>query len=172
MTPFKNSYSHNESSDAQETGRNGIVRMEPNFRHFRLVRDALPFMDPHPPQRYEPLRIDYGLIRQIYQIRLMARRVQPEILLFRFIRAPFGSLGGGSSRSLLRRQRMSLVPFFNLYKIWSVTLVVVRDRLTDWEEDVTRISGLIIRRSSDRSPRTRVWFDSGATVLSFIVVWN
>ena len=33
-------------------------------------------------------------------------------------------------------------------------------------------SGLIIRRTSDRLSHNRIWFDSGATVLSFVIVWD
>ena len=171
MAPRPNSYSPDESADAKQ-----ICRNDPALRQalvpYRVAVDRPSTDTPALPMHsLNLLGTGHEAIRRILWIRRAMRRAELDMTIFSFIRAPFGAFGWGSSRRLQRRRSMPILPHTHLYQVWSVSLIVVRNRRPDWGVDVTCVSGLVIRRTSDRS-RYSFWFDSEATAMSFIIVWD
>ena len=169
MVPKPNSYSSDESEDARQ-----LCRDDPTPRQalvpFRRVVDAPPIRPEIPLHSINLLDAGYEVLHHIYGFRSYVR--QTDVILIGFIRAPFGAFGWRSSRRLLRRRSMPTVLYTHLYQVWSISLVVVRDLRPDWRAEVTCVSGLVIRRASDRWSRYSFWLDGEGISVSFVIVWD
>ena len=173
MVPSPNSYSSDESADARRICRDDpdpIPRRE--LVPFRVVVDAPPTTPVLPLHSINLLDTGYEVLHHIYEYRSYVRQMVPDVILIGFVRAPFGAFGWRSSRRLLRRRNMPIVPYIHLYRVWLISLVVVRDLRPDWRAEVTCVSGLVIRRPSNRWSRYSFWLGGEGISVNFVIVWD
>ena len=173
MVPRPNSYPSDESTDARRICRDNPDPIpQQALVPFRVVVDAPPTTPVLPLHSVILLDTGYEVLHHIYEYRRYVRQTVPDIILIGFVRAPFGAFGWRSSRRLLRRRSMPTVLYTHLYQVWSISLIVVRDRRPNWGAEVTCVSGVVICRASNRWSRYSFWLDSGSTSVNYVIVWD